>query len=159
MYRKLGMTKHEFEQLHGVRLRNKRDLWWARVVSWVWSDFSWDWWTTVRFPFRRGVIGYPMGVMDPMDEQYAQVRAHELVHVEQQRGIGLLWSVLLYFFVPLPICFSGRWFIERPAYLADILAEGKTVDAAVQTLWRFYVCPWPRFLMRRWFEKQIARRK
>lgn len=107
-------------------------------------------------PFRRPVIGYPVGI-DPMLPQWAQIRAHELVHARQQRGFGLLGCFLLYFFLPLPVFFSGRWFIEREAYLVDLRAGTRTIDQVVDTLWSQYFFPWPRSWMRDWFDRRVNR--
>jgi hypothetical protein len=94
-----------------------------------------------------------------MAPKYRHIREHELIHVRQQCGFGLYWSALLYFLLPLPVLFSGRWFVEREAYLVDIVAGAKTVEQAVDILWRSYGYPWPKLLMRKWFDEQIAKRK
>ena len=139
-------------------LRRKSDLWWARAIGLFWPAFLIRWWTTVRFPFCRGVIAYPDTVDDPMRPGYAWVLDHELVHVVQQQSAwGLFESAVLYFLLPLPIVFSGRWFIERRAYLLDIQAGHQTVESAAYNLWRYYLWAWPKPLMRRWFQKQVQR--
>lgn len=114
-------------------------------------------WTTIRLPFGEPTIYYPAGVLDPLGPRYDGVRAHELEHVEQQRTwYGLLWSYFAYLLVPLPVGFSGRWFIERNPFLGDIRRGMKSVDQVVELLWRSYLFPWPRFLMRRWFLKKLC---
>lgn len=115
-------------------------------------DFMTDWWTTIGT-----TIYYPTSVMDLDADSLAGVRAHEMVHVEQWRAHPVC-MVFLYLFLPLPVLFSGRWFIERPAYLLDILTGRYSVDRAVETLWSNYLWPWPRFFMKRWFEDKTFRR-
>lgn len=147
------MTREEFELQHRVFLRSKRHCWWARWIGFFWPAFQYRWWTTVRFPFCRGVIAYPIGVA-PMGDAWRHVRQHELAHVRQQRGLRLYWTALLYFVLPLPILFSGRWFVEREPYLREIVIGRRTVDQVVDILWKSYVYPWPRFLMRKWLQKK-----
>lgn len=146
----------EFELRHGVRLRCKSDLWWARAIGKIWPRFMLFFWTTVRWPGQQPTIAYPSGV-SPMRERYRSVRAHEIFHCNQMRStVGLAWTAILYFLVPLPVFFSGRWFVERRPYLGDIKNGAKTVDSAVQTLWESYAWPWPKPLMRRWFKRQLG---
>jgi hypothetical protein len=98
-------------------------------------------------------ITYPDDVKDP--ENQPQV-PHELIHattLEQWWGPFLipLFAILL----PLPIVFSGRWFIERRAYLEDIKSGVETVDSAVYNLWNYYLMCWPTSLMRKWFNNEL----
>lgn len=82
--------------------------------------------------------------------------AHELHHVKQFSTWWGPWLIpLAAVLFPLPILFSGRWWIERQAYLADIKAGRDTAEGAVTTLWRFYGWPYPKCLMRRWFTAQL----
>jgi hypothetical protein len=118
--------------------------------------FLTDFWTTYRLPGGRPRICYPLGVKDPMSRW--PVIAHELVHVRQfAPAHGPLAMLLLSTLFPLPAFFSGRWYIERRAYLRDVLAGHRTIDEAVDTLWRGYGWCWPKPLMRRWFEREVAR--
>lgn len=80
---------------------------------------------------------------------------HEMVHVDQWERLGFLPFLCLYFLVPLPVLFSGRWFIEREAYLVE-LKYGVPVDRIVEELWTGYTWPWPKALMRRWFQEKVA---
>lgn len=151
------MMVETFELKYEVRLRPKSELWWARAIGVIWPAFLTHWWTTIRFPFCRGVMGHPVGI-DPMAPKHKGTRNHELCHVVQQRGAwGLLKSFVLYFFLPLPVVFSGRWFIEREPYLKDILSCRLTIDQAVSILWRGYLWAWPRSLMRAWFEREVMK--
>lgn len=150
-------TVWQFERRHNVRLVSKKKLWWARALGKVWPTFLTRWWTTVRLPFCKGVIAYPVSILDPLYHQ--GTLEHELVHVEQQRTTwGLIKSVLLYFLFPLPVYFSGRWFLERPAYLKDILSYRCTVGQAVDILWVGYLRAWPKPMMKKWFVMQIKKR-
>lgn len=114
------------------------------------------WWLTYRFPFqKRTKVTYPPR-MSRAEAETSDTLQHELVHVGWFDTWWGPWAIpLLVVFFPLPILFSGRWFVERPAYLADIRAGRHTVESAVEALWRGYLFPWPRSLMRRWFISQL----
>ena len=75
---------------------------------------------------------------------------HELVHVAQFSRYGKFLFLLFYFILPLPIFFSGRWFLERAAFMIDI-KNGMSVENAVRILADQYATPWPRRLMTKWF--------
>jgi hypothetical protein len=110
-------------------------------------------WMTYRLPFQGAVqITYPDAVEKPMASRLV---SHELIHA---RWLAKWWGpvagLLLAALVPLPIFFSGRWFIERHAHLHDIEAGYCTVEKAADRLWNKYLWAWPRPLMRRWFEKK-----
>jgi len=128
----------------------------AFVLRPIVPRFQERFWTTIG-----RTIYYPTGVYDPLSPVHTRARNHELMHVEQFRtaGCGVPWiGVLvlapLYLLLPLPVLFSGRWFMEREPWLMDIRA-GVSVERAVQVLWSSYAFPWPRFLMRRWFNKRL----
>lgn len=152
------MNKEQFEQQHNVKLIDKGDSKLMKFVGFllcfIVPTFMTRFFTTYRLPFQKqGTIACPVGY-DPMD--YPGVLEHELVHVEQQRSAwGLFKSFWLYFLLPLPIIFSGRWFIERDAYLLDIKAGRITVEYAVNTLWKSYAFAWPPGLMRKWFNERL----
>src|SRR5690606_9052076 len=98
-------------------------------------------------------ITYPDKISAPAE---SPTLPHELVHARQFATWWGPWLLpLLAALLPLPTLLSGRWFIERHAYLQDIRAGRRTVEAAVQTLWRDYGWCWPRSLMRRWFEREL----
>lgn len=111
--------------------------------------------TTYRLPFQKyarvcipkAVIGYSAVVAD--------IEAHELHHVQQfATKLGPWWVILAQLF-PLPVFFSGRWFVERGAYLDEIERGDLTLDTAIDILWTQYGWPWPRSWMRRWFIKKL----
>jgi hypothetical protein len=114
-------------------------------------------WTTYRLPFQRCVrITHPVGLFSPASCD--GILEHELVHVAQFRRWWAPWLLPLFVsLLPLPVIFSGRWFVERPAYLCDIRNGRLTLEGVVQLLWSKYGAPWPRPLMRRWFERQLAK--
>ena len=103
-----------------------------------------------RFITIKNTIYYPEG-LDPF--QYPVVIEHELVHVKQWERLGSLGFLLLYFILPLPLLFSGRWFLEREAYLKDIEAGELSANHVTYLLWSEYFFSWPKPLMRRWFKK------
>jgi hypothetical protein len=84
--------------------------------------------------------------------------AHEAVHIRQFSTRWGPWVVpLLATILPLPVFFSGRWFIERRAFLVDILNGVLTVPQAVAILHSRYGMPWPRSMMRRWFLRELKK--
>lgn len=151
------MTASEFEHKHRIRFRPKAgSRLMAAAAYFLGSPFLTDFWTTIRFPWGPATIYFPTKLVAPNPDRDAAVLEHELVHVAQQRSAwGLFRSTMLYFFLPLPWGLSGRWWIERPAFLLDIQAGRRTVDRAVDLLWNAYLWPWPRRWMRRWFAAQL----
>lgn len=125
-----------------------------RVVSWfLGKRFMTNFWTTIRFPFsKKTIIAYPDSVENPHELRYISTIEHELIHArDMSTGWGLFKTFMFYFFIPLPIFFSGRWFVERKAYLHNIINHGYNIDRVVETLWNGYVFPWPKSLMKKWF--------
>lgn len=114
-----------------------------------------DFWTTYRLPFQSHVtVAHPPRVTRP--EAHADVLAHEMHHVRQfTPWWGPVVVPLLAGLLPLPFLFSGRWFVERGAYLEDIRRGRYDVSTAVEVLWRHYAWAWPRPLMRRWFVRRL----
>ena len=124
------------------------------------------------------VIGVPVG-WDPKLPQHAPVIAHELVHVEQYRklGIGSAWVGvvlfgLLYLLLPLPMGLAYfRWRFEREAYARGFTLEleqakvqgddaltlrGYLIDFGTEQLsGSAYGWAWPRLWVRRWFEENV----
>jgi len=109
---------------------------------------------TYRLPFqKRAIISYPDNHLNP---EKSTCHLHELVHVDQFNHWWGPWLIPLFAaLLPLPVFFSGRWFIERNAYLLDILNDQETVDSATERLWKHYFMPWPKPLMRKWFTKKL----
>jgi hypothetical protein len=95
-----------------------------------------------------------MGLQAASDD--AQMLRHELVHAAQFRPwYGPIWVGLLASLLPFPMYYSGRWFIERRAYLIDIRNGRVTLDAAIASLVTHYGNPWPKGAMRKWFEARL----
>lgn len=142
-----------FEQENNVKLVSKNDSVFMKIFGFFSKTFRQDAWTTYRLPFQKlPIIAYPTSVTNPME--YWFILQHELVHCEQLRPwYGPIWMSLLYTLLPLPVLFSGRWFIERRAFLADIKNKRRTPDMATKTLWRYYFYPLPKYFMKRWFTK------
>ena len=92
---------------------------------------------------------------NPMAERWSWLRDHELVHADRMRTfLKLLREALFLVAFPLPTGYSGRWFIERWAFLKDIENGKRTPDEAAATLHRDYFNPWPLKAMKKWFWKQ-----
>lgn len=155
------MTIIQFEQLHNVILMSKSQSKFMKFLSlFLGASFITNFWTTIRLPFQKCVIYYSskndISKYDEIPQWASGILEHELFHVEQQRSAwGLFKSFLLYFFFPLPVFFSGRWFIEMDPYLNDIKIGRLTIDQAVNILWGSYFVPWFPCLMRSWFEKKL----
>lgn len=152
------MTKERFEDTYGVRLVSKKDDLLMKLIGILLMVFGVDFerfFTTYRLPFqKRATIAYPPNICDIM--RFRDVLEHELYHVKQfSPWYGPLVVFLLVTIIPLPVFFSGRWFVEREPYLNDIKNRRYSIEAAVNTLWAYYFCCWPRFLMRKWFKKQL----
>ena len=120
-------------------------------------QFMRQFWTTYRWPFQRQVrIAHPAGIVDP--DTYDAILEHELLHAETFRKWWGPWALIpLAVLLPLPIFLSGRWFIERHAYLLDIRRGRRSVDQAVSVLWHGYGMPWPRKWMHAWFTRELLR--
>ena len=140
-----------------VILVRKDASWTMWALSWILgADFMTKWWTTYRWPFQKARIAFPTTLTAAQAIMKVDTLNHELVHVEQFRpwwGPPVIFALEVLF--PLPVLFSGRWFVERPAFLLDIKTKRRTIDQAVDKLWTGYFYPWPRSLMRRWFEREL----
>lgn len=168
------MTKSEFESENGVKLVRKDELWEMRLIAWVFNLFpkyarmdgtkigrgdrfmKYFWTTWKRLPWSKHVhICHGTSEMDPMGWELAWLRTHELFHVRSMKTLwGWIKTAFLYVLVPLPVFYSGRWYIEREAYLNDINSGILTIDQAIEQLWADYFMPWPKKKMKAWFEEQ-----
>ena len=144
----------ELQALGKLRILNKGSsrLW--RLLGWFSDDQMHMWWTVYRLPFGRAVMAHPPGADIRQEWKLAN---HELYHVEWMLNWWGPWVLLpLYFLVPLPVWFSGRWFIERGAYLRDLETDRLTIDQCIDFLWRRYAMAWPKGKMRAWLEREVA---
>ena len=147
-------TIAEFEKKHDVKLIAKYDSKLMSLIGFFLKSFMTDFWTTYRLPWTKPIITYPDGTKDPLS--HISTLEHELIHTDDVRSfLGLLKTFLLYFFVPLPVLFSGRWYVEFPAYLNDITKYNMNVERAVDILWSSYLWCWPKPLMRKKFYKHL----
>ena len=153
------MRVEDFENANGVKIRPKAGHWLHSFIGLFSSSWNDHFFTTLRLPGYGGpVIWYPSNIVDKghIPDRYEEILKHELVHCKQQSTWGgLLWTLVCVSVFPLPVFYSGRWFVERPAYLRDIKAGVLTVDQAVDILWDLYGMPWPREKMRRWFNEGL----
>lgn len=141
---------------YGVRLvRRDGDLLMVLLAYVLGDPFLNNFWTTYRLPLCRPVIAYPRTIQKP--EECHETLEHELFHVRDfAPWYGPIRMLLLAVLLPLPMYLSGRWFIERHAYLNDVRSKRMTAEQAVGILWTQYGRPWPRSLMLAWFKKQIG---
>ena len=110
-------------------------------------------WMVYRFPWQRRVrVTHPDDV-DPRAADRHRVRRHEFHHVQDFIPWWGPWvQISLCALLPLPVLFSGRWFVERRAYRDAIDQGWTTVDRVLDVLWSKYAFAWPRPLMRAWLE-------
>lgn len=139
----------------GVRLVAKNESRLMRALGvFLGSSFIDEWWTTFRLPFAKHVCVYHPPDADPVG--HWRIVDHELVHAADLRHWYGPWLFMLgAALLPLPVLFSGRWFIERHAYLRDIQQGRCSIEQAVDVLWWRYGFCWPRPLMRRWFVRHV----
>lgn len=159
------MTIEEFEKQNKVKLILKKKSRFMRFSAFfLGKGFMENFWTTYRLPFKGPVITYPdsndISKFENIPDWAVPVLEHEMIHVEDLRSTwGLVKSALLVSVLPLPVLFSGRWFLERHAYLHGMVKYGDDVDERVEALWNGYFYPWPKSLMKKWFLKKIAEHK
>jgi hypothetical protein len=156
------MHGHDLEQTlrrERVRLLPKHESLAMRAAALLLRGFGMrgfltHYWTTVG-----RTIYYPSCVSDP--RAHPDVIEHELVHVAQWGRWGL-WLWISYLLLPLPFGLSWfRWRWEREAFLAQVANardRPREIERVVEALWRGYGWPWPRPLMRRWFERNAGPR-
>jgi hypothetical protein len=150
------MNKSDFENKHNVLLLPKDKSWPMRIIGFFSKTFTYRFWTTYRLPFQKKArITYPPDV-NPIKPWHLPTLEHELIHVkDMSTSWGLFKIFWLLWLIPLPIIFSGRWFIERHAYLHNIINHDRKIESVVNILWNGYGWVWPKYLMRKWFEKKV----
>ena len=132
------MTVHGDIVAHRVRFVIKTDSWLMRLIGWVVGQWFMDSFaTTLRFPFCRPTIYYPIGFPGPRFIPLWLLE-HELHHVKQFAPWYGPFLMALLFCYPY-----GRWRIERRAWLVDLRTERIKPMAAATLLRRLYRWPFP----------------
>jgi hypothetical protein len=141
-------------------LRHSEGPWWWVAVTWCLRCLRRRWVTVGNRIF------YPDKVHPPYPEhnektqlawmhQHLQRVAHELAHVAQWHRYGKAGFLLRYFVFPLPVFYSGRYFLEREAYAVDVRWFNLSPGAAATNLCsKAYGWSWPRSSAELWFEAQ-----
>lgn len=158
------MLGAEDEAMRRAKFIRKTDSWLMRTIGWLLrvsginDRFMDHYWTTIG-----DRIYYPARIKQPHDLQHFGIREHEQMHVEQFYRAGLgLWPLgvvvlaVVYLFLPLPLWFSGRWFIERGPHLLDIKTGRRGLTQAIEGLHKGYWRPWPKSWMREWFSDRLS---
>lgn len=82
---------------------------------------------------------------------------HEIEHVKQFKRLWHLHS-LLYLFGPLPLLLNPyRAWAELIAYAPGVASGDRDGEQVVQTLWKVYFFPLPRWVMRRWLARMVEK--
>jgi len=155
--------KHTNAKYPGIIFISKSESKFMRLINFISYPFMLGKFNTQFFTTIKNTIYYPVVVEDLFSQQYEDTIEHELVHVEQFKKMGVILFFLFYIFLPLPILFSGRWFLERKAYMVQINTQKKQehkenmISLVVDSLWKNYFFPYPRSLMTKWFKKQIKK--
>lgn len=149
------MTIAEYEATHRVRILRKDQSATMRFVKlflWGFDRF----WTTYRLPWQKvPTICYPKDVVRPMG--HVSTLKHEQYHAEQFRPWWGPWFwIPMATIVPLPFLISGRWWLEREAYVISIKLGTFTINEASDALWFDYAWAIPRWWSRRWFKKRLG---
>jgi hypothetical protein len=140
--------------MDNYKLKPRSSFWLTRFLNLFGAKNAW---TTIS-----NTIYYPDGT-NPT--KFPEVIAHEQTHIAQYKKLTVPFFLFLYCLIPLPVFFSYfRWRFEREAYIVEAkmyLAEGRTatdtlIESMVDVMWSGYLFPWPKFLMRKWFKKQLG---
>jgi hypothetical protein len=142
----------------GVRVIKKSESKLMRFIGKFSRRFMTDYITTFRIPGGPPTIAFPDDTANPYEEE--DIILHECVHVVQFRPwYGPYLVLLLVTVFPLPVLLSGRWHIEKRAYLRDIQDGSCSIQSAAEMLWDGYLWPWPKPWMVKWFQKQLKKQK
>jgi len=133
-----------------VKIIHKKDAkWYVKPVLWFVPK---DFYITI------GKTIYCPNDVDIEEFKKTSSYRHELHHVKQYEKYWILYYPM-YFLLPLPILFTFRYFFERVAFMEEIRAGDMSVGYVVNLLTVNYIFPWLPFLMRRWFERELAKEK
>jgi hypothetical protein len=137
-----------------VKFVRKNDSTLMQLIGFFWPPFMTSLWTTIG-----DTIYYPSTVKSPLTLRYYSIIKHEVVHVKQFKKYGIPLYLFLYLMFPLPLFFSYfRWKFEREAYLHANIKTETDIDKTVDILGKYYLCPWPKSWMRKWFISELERR-
>ena len=145
-------------KIYKIKLVSKEKSWLMKLIGnllwFITPTFMDRFWTTLARTIYHP--GPPREYNRVWFERYRGIFEHEMIHVQQWIRWGpLMW--LLWIIFPLPLVHWGLWVIEREAYINDIRNGRKSIEEAVNQIWYGYGWPWPRFLMRRWFQLQLKK--
>ena len=125
-----------------------------RLIGFFWPAFMTNVWTTIG-----NKIYYPKTVKSPLAIKNYPIIRHEVVHVKQFKKYGVGPFLFLYLLCPLPFLFSYfRWKFEREAYFYANIKNERDIDRIVDVLGKYYLYPWPKKWMRKWFITELERR-
>lgn len=103
------------------------------------KKYGWSFYMTLA-----DAVYYPTGALPPdwltLD--------HEMVHAKQYRLLGVAGFLIMYFLIP-----TGRWRLEREAYLENIKYSSPGPEEVVNILRKKYFIFVPKKWMLDWFEK------
>ena len=138
-----------------VQFVKKSDSTLMKFIGFFFPAFMTNLWTTIG-----DTIYYPVTVKSPLAIKNYPIIKHEVVHIKQFKKYGVPLFLLLYLFLPLPFLFSYfRWKFEREAYFHANIKTEKDIDRVVDSLAKYYLYPWPKRWMRKWFVDQLERRR
>lgn len=114
--------------------------------------------TTYRKPWDKLPIFAVPDEWDLSDKRREGLWEHERVHADDMRTLWQLTKMFcLLLFFPMPIIFSGRWYIERYAKLVNMRRGELTPEKAADDLWGFYLWAWPRKMAIKWWKEQLEK--
>jgi hypothetical protein len=126
------------------RVRRKADDRLMRFIGFFWPAFMVQYTTTYRLPFMKFANVCTPSTWEQIPAWFREhIILHEQHHVRQFKPWYGPWLVIAAQLLPLPIFFSGRWFVERRAMLDDIKRNDMDAEQAVAMLWKGYGWPWP----------------
>ena len=126
-----------------------------KLIGFFYPPFLTNLWTTIG-----NTIYYPSTIIFPLKPRYYNTIKHEIVHVKQYKEYGIPLFLFLYLFFPLPFLFSYyRWKFEREAYSQVNIKKKEDIQKVVNKLAKYYMFPWPKTWMYKWFTKELERKK
>jgi hypothetical protein len=151
----VNLTEKKDPLEEDLDLVSKKDSRLMRLIGFFYPAFMTSMWTTIG-----NKIYYPTSVKSPLSARHFSIIKHEVVHVKQFKKYGIPFFLFLYLFCPLPLFFSYfRWKFEREAYFHADIKNEKDIDRIVNILSKYYLRPWPKTWMRKWFIEQLERRQ